>query len=203
MEIADCLQWYPINPGLSSRVVLSNLLRRLHAVLKAGVPGDVVEMGCHAGETSVFFARMIQEMDPVRALHLNDSFEGLPAKHAKDNPNYGEPGSVKTSHDSVVDRFTRHGLPQPQIHAGWFSAVPEEEFPERVAFAFFDGDFYQSIWDSFTRIYHRLSPGAIVCVHDYAVSNWPGTEAACEDFLQDKSERMEHVCFLLGVMVKR
>lgn len=203
MDIQKCLKWYPINPGLSSPEMMTNLLSRLAFVIEHGVPGDVVELGCHAGDTSVFFARMIHELDQTRRLHLYDSFQGLPAHHRKDHPEYGEPGSVRTSQDIVERRFEECRLPYPLIHAGWFGELPESAFPQQVAFAFFDGDLYQSIWDSFTRIYHRLSPGAIVCVHDYAVSNWPGTESACCDFLRDKPEIMENPCFLLGTMRKQ
>jgi O-methyltransferase len=203
-NIEECLTWYPINPGLSNPTVLAALLERLQKVILAGVPGDIVELGCHAGDTSVFLQRMIQELSPsLRRLHLYDSFQGLPAKHAKDNPNYGEPGSVKTEMSVVMEKFSRHWLPQPHIHAGWFSEIPDDEYPEKIAFAFFDGDLYQSIWDSWVKVYPRLSPGAIVCVHDFAVSNWPGTEAACADFLADKPEKATSACFLLGEVTKR
>jgi O-methyltransferase len=199
----QAIKWYPINLALSSQVVMASLLTRLEQVIRAGVPGDVVEMGCHAGDTSVFFSRMIQELDPSRTLHLYDSFQGLPEKDAKDNPNWGEAGSVKTAEQVVRLRFTQEHLPQPQIHAGWFADVPEAEFPEKVAFAFFDGDFHSSILDSFRRIYPRLSPGAIVCVHDFACDTWPGVTTACEEYLADKPERVEPACYLLGAMVKR
>jgi O-methyltransferase len=202
VNVSEALGWYPINAGLSSQAVMFNLLARLREVIANGVPGDVVEMGCHAGDTAVFFARMIEELDPGRVLHLYDSFQGLPEKDAKDNPQWGEPGSVKTAQKVVRERFAREGLRQPRIHAGWFAELAEEEFPAQVAFAFFDGDLYRSILDSFLRIYPRLSPGAVVCVHDFGCDTWPGVTRACEEFLADKPEKVEAVCYLLGAMVK-
>lgn len=203
LDIQKCLDWYPVNPGMSSREVAKNLLDRLQQVILADVPGDVVELGCHAGDTSVFLSRMIQELDPTRTLHLYDSFEGLPAKHANDNPLYGDPGTVKTTRDMVVRRFLAERLPMPRIHAGWFSELWDKDLPERIAFAFFDGDLYQSIMDSWRLVYPRLSPGAVVCVHDYDVSNWPGTKLACDEFFSDKPEKAAGVCFLLGAVTKQ
>ncbi|HUX14866.1 MAG TPA: TylF/MycF/NovP-related O-methyltransferase [Phycisphaerae bacterium] len=203
LSLAEALDWYPINLALSSRAVMHNLLDRLHDVLVGGVPGDVVEMGCHAGDTSVFLARMIRELDPSRTLHLYDSFQGLPEKDAKDNPAYGEPGSVRTAEEVVRARFAQEGLPPPQIHAGWFAELAEAEFPRQIAFAFFDGDLYRSIVDSFARVYPRLSPGAVVCVHDYGCDPWPGVTRACDDYLADKPERVTPACYLLGAMTKQ
>lgn len=212
LDIQKCLDWYPINAALSSRVVMENLLTRLQSVILDGVPGDVIEMGCHAGDTSVFFARMIQELNgfgpehtptSIRRLHLYDSFQGLPEKGAKDNPDWGDAGSVRTAEQVVRARFDKEDLPPPQIHSGWFAELPDAEFPDKIAFAFFDGDLYQSIFDSFVRVYPRLSSGAIVCVHDYGVDNWPGVQRACEEYLADKPERMESACFLLGAMAKK
>jgi len=201
--IADCLRWYPINQALSSEAVMRALLTRLRQVIEDKVPGDVVEMGCHAGDTSVFFARMIQELDRARTLHLFDSFQGLPEKDGMDNPHWGEAGSVRTAAKVVTDRFEREGLPAPHIHPGWFGELPDAEFPREVAFGFFDGDLHSSILDSFVRIYPRLSPGAIVCVHDFGCDTWPGVTAACDEFLADKPEKVTQVCYLLGVMSKQ
>src|SRR5271165_5615270 len=97
MDISQAVKWYPVNYSLSSDEVIRCLLTRLARVLEAHIPGDVVEMGCHAGDTSVFFQRMIYCLDPSRTLHLYDSFQGLPEKSSKDNPNWGDPGSVRTA----------------------------------------------------------------------------------------------------------
>ena len=202
-DIEQCLKWYPINPGLSSAVVMRHLLMRLQKVLLGDVPGDVVEMGCHAGGTSVFFARMLAETSPSRTLYLYDSFKGLPARHPKDNQNYGTPGSVHTAMETVIRRFEKERLPMPRIHHGWFRDLQPIDIPDKVAFGFFDGDMYESILDSFRLIYPRMEPGAVVCVHDYAVDNWPGVKSACDDFLADKPERMTNPVFLLGVLIKQ
>lgn len=45
-------------------------------MLCQGVQGDVVELGCNRGHTSVLLHYVIQHHDPSRTLHLYDSFYG-------------------------------------------------------------------------------------------------------------------------------
>ena len=55
-----------------------NLFHLMNQVLVQQVPGDIVEVGCHAGESTVVLQRVIQELDPSRELHAFDSFQGVP-----------------------------------------------------------------------------------------------------------------------------
>ena len=75
--------------------------------------------------------------------------------------------------------------------------------PLMDSFAFFDGDFYSSIMDSFKKVYHKMQPGGIILVHDYDWPVFPGTKKACDDFLADKPEKV--VCEINGIgkMVKQ
>ncbi len=57
---------------------LVNLYWALSQVLVFEVEGDIVELGCHAGGTSVFLQMIIDHFDPLRQLHVYDSFQGLP-----------------------------------------------------------------------------------------------------------------------------
>lgn len=212
MLFPEATKWYPINGGMSSEEVLGALLTRLSYALEHDVPGEVVEMGCNAGTTSIFFQRLLLEHSKQQSLpktwlkshqlHVYDSFDGLPEPSENDNKDWGHRGMVKTSPNDFCNTFAQAGLDPPIIHKGWFHEIPECEFPKQVCFAFFDGDLYSSTVDSFKRIYHRLPRYGVVCVHDFNVDAWPGTKKACEDFLADKPERVSQVCGLLGEMVK-
>ncbi len=59
------------------------------------------------------------------------------------------------------------------MHVGWFAKIPSNEYPPKIAFAFFDGDFYSSIKDSFNMTYNKLTKGARVLIHDYNNSTLP------------------------------
>ena len=76
------------------------------------------------------------------------------------------------------------------IHEGFFGDIPDAEYPSPVAFAFFDGDLYSSIYQSFEKVWPKLSHGGVVVVHDYGDSSrFPGAKAATEAYLQNVTHR--------------
>jgi O-methyltransferase len=185
------------------RVILSNLKK----VLDEQIEGDIVELGCNVGTTSIFIRQMLDLYGSKKVLHVYDSFEGLPEKSTEDlNPkkHHFKKGSCKTSKDVLIDNFNSVKLKLPEIHRGWFGNIPDKEYPSKIAFAFFDGDFYSSILDSFKKVYPKTAKGGRILVHDYKYDALPGVERACAKFLKDKPEKgsMKNKDFI-GIMVKK
>jgi O-methyltransferase len=177
------------------------MLQAMTDVLTNDIPGDIVELGCNKGTNALFLQRMLLASQTEKKLHLYDSFEGLPEDMEWDRPqNFEEDhrfgkGSMTVSEEQLRQNFSDAGIMLPNVHKGWFKDIPDSEYPEKVAFAFFDGDLYSSIHDSFVKIYPRLATGAYVFVHDYQWERLPGVEKACRDFLMGKVE--------YGTMVNR
>jgi O-methyltransferase len=176
------------------RIILMQLQSAMH------VEGDVVELGCHMGTTSLFIQSFLQGR---KSFHVYDSFQGFPEKNTKD---IGVEYKVKfytggnaISEEVIKKNFKVFNLQCPIIHKGWFK---DSKYPEKIAFAFFDSDFYTSILDSFEKVYPKLSPGGIICVHDYGWDVLPGVKTACDEFLADKSEKMifDHC---IGILIKQ
>ena len=171
------------------------------------VEGDFVEFGCYAGDTSLLLAEVLHgrvtaaEGDPHGALatwgrtaagrtrpelYLYDSFEGLPAKSTEDESVLGQnfvAGALTVTKRDVKARFLRAGLPVPIIKKAWFSDLTDEDLPAKIAFAFLDGDFYDSIKDSLKLITPHLSPGATIVIHDYNNPALPGVAKATDEWL--------------------
>jgi O-methyltransferase len=183
------------NPEMCDVDRLVNLYWALSSVLVAEVEGAIVELGCNAGKTSVFLQMVIDHFAPQQALHLYDSFEGLPAPGA-DDP-YLQAGDLKATRDDVEREFAHWGLTQPHIHEGWLEQTLTSFCPSPIAFAYVDGDYYASILTSLEWIYPRLSRHGIILVDDYcdrarnarAWDRLPGVKKACDDFLAGKPER--------------
>jgi O-methyltransferase len=177
-----------------------NLYHLASQVLAYGVPGDLVELGCNEGESSALIQRVIDEYDPSRRFHVYDSFQGLPAPQALDGALFAQ-GAMKTGRDALVENFRRYGLRAPEIHEGWFQDTLPTGLPDKVSFAYLDGDLYESIKVSLEYVYPRLSPGAICLVDDYAdpavyPEAWnmlPGVKQACDEYLADKPERISFI----------
>jgi len=159
------------------------ILEELHDALARGVLGDVVELGCYKGDTSVELARILKTTD--KKLFLYDSFEGLPEKTEEDSCSLGESfksGELLARKNEVFKRFLHLSLPRPIIKKAWFNELEKSDLPDKIAFALLDGDFYESIKDSFNLIENKLSDGATVIVDDYSNPALPGAKQATDEW---------------------
>ena len=177
--------------------ILNNLASVLH------LPGEVVELGCNVGMTSSFLKRLFLRMKCGKELYVYDSFEGLPPKTIEDGATPCDKGASSVTEEMFKKTFQDEHVPWPVMNKGFFGDIPDDKYPDQICFAFFDGDFYGSIIDSFKKVYHKMQPGGIILVHDYKWENFPGVHRACEDFLADKPEKMTQDIFGIGMMVKQ
>ena len=152
--------------------------------------GDYVELGCYKGDTSLLLAEVL--VNSGKRLWIYDSFEGLPEKGKADLSVVGEDftkGELFVTKREVKERFLRANLPVPVIKKGWFNELSVEDLPERVALAFLDGDFYESINDSLKLVWARMVDGGKIIVHDYSSSALPGVAKAVDEWLVKQSAR--------------
>ena len=158
------------------------------------VSGDYVEMGCYKGDTSLLLADIIRNVG--KKLWIYDSFEGLPEKSEADESVLGiyfKSGELLVTKREVKQRFLKAGLPVPVIKKAWFSDLTSEDLPEQIAFAFLDGDFYESIRDSIKLVAPKMSEDGVMIVHDYTNPALPGVKKAVDEWRQGKHSRFEVV----------
>lgn len=171
---------------------LTVVWRELEKILNNKIPGDVVEFGCYAGTTSLFIRRLLdqQGQSQSRTFHVYDSFEGLPVKGAEDQSAAGidfKAGKLSVGKKELLNQFKAAGLKPPITHKGWFNQLAADDVPKQIAFAFLDGDFYQSILDSLQLVWPNMAPGGVVIVDDYKREALPGVERAVQGFCQDNN----------------
>ena len=119
------------------------------ATLALETEGDFVELGCYRGDTSLLLEKLIENSKKSKKLWLYDSFAGLPEKTKEDASVAGDEfkaSELFVSKREVVERFKKAGLKLPVIKKNFFENLnPETDLPEKIAFAFLDGDLYSSI----------------------------------------------------------
>ena len=167
------------------------LLRELEKVLRSGMAGNVVEFGCYVGTTSLFIRRLLDAYDLAGEFHVYDSFAGLPEKTPQDNSAAGEQfqaGELLAPRKTFVQNFKKAGLQLPVIHKGWFADFTAADVPENIMFAFFDGDFYGSIADSFRVCSGKFQEKATIVVDDYANEALPGAARAVDEWLSGNQQ---------------
>ena len=188
---------YPIISEQITRPAMTVVLWTLESILTAGVQGDIVEFGCYVGTTTLFMRRMLDEtsQSTERRLYAYDSFSGLPDKSVQDASGSGEQfkgGELSVSKKQFLHEFQKANLTSPITTKAWFKDLTPKQLPRTIAFAFLDGDFYESIIDSLRLVWPRLAPGGIITIDDYQRSALPGVERAVRDFFQDKSISLHH-----------
>jgi O-methyltransferase len=171
------------------------VLRELETTLQHHITGDVVELGCYIGTTSLFIRRLLNQYASSQQFYAYDSFEGLPDKVTQDNSGAGEQfkgGELRVSKKQFLQEFQKAHLKPPITVKGWFKDLTPGQLPEHISYAFLDGDFYESILDSLRLVWPRLSKGGIITIDDYARDALPGPERAVRDFFQDKQISLHH-----------
>lgn len=153
-------------------------------VIRNEVPGDIVELGCNVGESAKVIQNVIENKNSDKQLYVYDSFEGLPAPNKEKGDTWAE-GALKTTKEDLIANFEKNGLKVPIIVEGWFKDI--EILPEKISFAFFDGDFYDSIMDSFKKTWDRVSQFGLVAVHDYFARGLQGVKPAVDEFMSGKN----------------
>lgn len=180
---------YPLVSDQVSYEEVETIVRELEAILSRNIAGDVMELGCYEGTTSLFLQRVLVQQPTRKQLYLYDSFEGLPPKTSQDASPAGEQfktGELHASKAKLITHFKHAGLPVPIIHKGWFDTIPESVLPKTIAFAFLDGDYYDSIKTSLRLIEDRLTPGATIIIDDYQSEALPGARRATDEWLHKK-----------------
>ena len=183
---------------------IKNLVFYLLDSIDNNVDGDVVEFGCYVGESSKYLMKTLIETNSSKKLFVYDSFEGLPPLSKWEENTGWRAGTLKSTEEILTSNFEQNNLPTPIIHKDWFKDVPEDKIPERISFAFLDGDFYDSIYDSLNKVFDRVADGGYICFHDYQRNDLPGVRAAIEDVFKEKGVdyTVEEVCSQLGVYRK-
>ena len=137
-----------LSPLLSGRMTnveqRINMFHLVDQTLAYGVDGDFVELGCNSDQSSVLISKIMQHHKSNKKLYVYDSFEGLPPLTSVDGSAYHQ-GKLKTTEDILRYNFTRYNLPLPGIHRGWFNYTLSNGLPKEIAFAYLDGDSYDSI----------------------------------------------------------
>ena len=183
------------------------------------IPGDFIELGCYEGDTSLLLAEILRDFEKNRGiselsyapelskeLWIYDSFEGLPPKTDEDESVAGinfQAGALTVTKREVKARFLRANLPVPHIKKAWFADLTDEDLPSRISFAFLDGDFYQSIKDSFKAINGKMHPQGIIIVHDYHNPELPGVTQAVDEWLAHHNDYQLIIEYSLAVLKPR
>ncbi len=169
------------------------IIRELARVLDGNVDGDVVELGCYSGGTTIHLARILSEFKQKK-LFVYDSFEGLPEKTNNDTSSLGiqfKPGELSVSKKQFMKNIQKANVPMPIIKKAWFSQLAKNDIPTKICFAYLDGDYYQSIKESLKLIESNLAEQSTIIIDDYYNESLPGVRKAVDEWLAGKTFKLK------------
>lgn len=169
-----------------------NLFHLLNEVLVHNIEGDVIELGCHVGNSAMQIQSMLEEFNSSKQFHVYDKFNLAT-------------NSFNGIKDIFKANFNKKNLRIPQIHEGLFTETIPSQLPAKLSFIHIDAG-YGGDKDKFTElilhllkhVYQRMSENSICLLMDYhdisktvkGMNANPGVKAACDLFFEDKPENI-------------
>ena len=174
----------PLGVSRDRCYMLYQLLRR-----SRHLDGDVVECGVFTGGTAHLMACVLEGCEPVRRLHLFDTFSGMPAS-ARAERDYHSPGQYSdTSLDRVKQRLKAFDF--VEFHPGLMPDTFSELDPShQFSFVHVDVDIYPSTMDCCTWLWPRISAGGVIVFDDYGFYPYRrAARAAVDQFFSQEKEQ--------------
>lgn len=159
------------------------------------VPGDIAEVGVYRGGS----AKIICAAKGDRALHLFDTFEGLPKVDEIDEVWPFYEGKFAASFGEVKEYLA--GETNVFFYKGIFPETAGPVADKRFSLVNLDVDTYESTKQCLAFFYQRMNLGGVIISHDYLTA--PGVMKAFDEFFADKPEPVIETaasqCFVVKV----
>ncbi len=153
------------------------------------VEGDILEIGCYKGKTSLFIRKIMNLIESKKNLHVYDSFEGFSKPNSGKGEEHLREGDLKSSKMDVLETFL--GFEPPIIHEGDVLKTLDGNLPDKISLALIDCDLYDPIFYSLNLVSQKLSIGGRMMVHDYNHLNFPGSKKSADDFFNLNNDKFE------------
>jgi hypothetical protein len=185
---------------MTSRERMFALWQAVDHVVRAGVPGDVVECGVWRGGSSMLAAAGLLRAGSTRPLWMYDTYEGMTAPSERDLRWDGASaldqfagsargdGTSAWAHASLEDVRSQMASTGYPVDAVRYVKGPVEETipaqaPDAISLLRLDTDWYASTHHELVHLWPRLSPGGVLIVDDYG--HWQGAREAVDEYLAE------------------
>jgi hypothetical protein len=185
---------------------LASLWQQVRYLDRYDIPGCLVECGVWRGGSVglMALAHRATRSAPKRAIHLFDSFEGLPEpkaalddEHSVEYANGRGGGRLHSigkcvgtlgENRQLLEEQLRYPASLLEYHVGWFQDTLPRDAASLgpVALLRLDGDWYESTRCCLDSLYEKVVAGGVVVVDDYG--HYGGCRRAVDEFLGARKE---------------
>jgi hypothetical protein len=174
------------------------ILEAVRYVIKASLPGDIVECGVWRGGTMMAVAQSLRNLGKMeKDLYLFDTFEGMPSPGDRDVDFRGRVAMKEflkkkrsnesstwcyASLDDVQANLEKTGYVNSRIHyiVGKVEDTIPEQAPNEISILRLDTDWYESTRHELVHLFPRLVKGGVLIVDDYG--HWDGARKAVDEY---------------------
>jgi hypothetical protein len=183
---------------LTSHERVLALRNAVRYIVKADIPGAIVECGVWRGGSMLAIARTLVELGVIdRDLYLFDTFETMPPPGEHDVDVWGgkaadtfeqalaSPGYAYIPEDEIRTMMLSTGYPEARLHfvKGMVEDTLPDAAPPSIALCRLDTDWYESTAHELRHLYPRLSPGAVLLIDDYG--HLMGCKRAVDEYIEE------------------
>lgn len=183
---------------ITSPETIFALIQAVRYVVKANIPGSIVECGVWKGGGMMAVAHTLLRCGQYdRDLYLFDTFEGMTRPSDVDISFGGEPASVKFDRTKKTDEssdwcyssiddvrrnllITGYDSNRLKFVKGKVEDTIPSSAPDTISLLRVDTDWYESTRHELVHLYPRLSPGGVLVVDDYGY--WQGCRKATDEY---------------------
>ena len=179
------------------------LYKAVQYLVKASIPGDIVECGVWKGGSSIVAALTLISMgDTDRRIWLYDTFEGMPEPGEEDirsidglkatqawstlKPNE-ESKWIYSPLEEVQTNIYSTGYPKANI--SFVKGKVEETIPanvaNQIALLRLDTDWYESTYHELQHLFPRVSNQGVLIIDDYGW--WKGSRTATDQYFSENN----------------
>lgn len=176
------------------------LYQSIEYIVRAGIPGAIVECGVWSGGSMLLAAYALQHFGDVsRQIYLYDTFAGMPKPEPIDARWDGMPALPTWEHHQRNGGNWCFGGPRHHVsRVVNSSGYPADNFvfvegmvedtvpaiaPETISLLRLDTDLYRSTWHELVHLYPLLSPGGILIIDDYGA--FLGAKLATDQYIAE------------------
>jgi O-methyltransferase len=171
-------------------------------VVKAGIPGAILECGVWLGGSMMMAASALLDVgDRSRDLFLYDTYAGHPKPDAerdidihgkalveeyyKRRSGDGFSDWARVSIEDVEANMRSTGYPEPKIHLikGKVENTIPAQSPNTIALLRLDTDWYESTLHALRHLFPRLSAGGVLIIDDYG--HMKGAKMAVDQYFDE------------------
>ena len=155
-------------------------------IVRAGVPGDVVECGVWRGGSAMLAALVLARLgDTSRTIWLYDTYEGMPEPTRLDVNRFGARASDLLSKldrtageqntwafatlDDVHANMQSTDYPRIRFIKGKVEDTIPDDMPEQISLLRLDTDWYESTQHELEHLWPLLERGGVLILDDYGV----------------------------------